>query len=56
MMKLFLSPTEEGRAPRGCAPDVPGQTNGCIDLPKEELTQLKYLLDKTPTKTRRART
>lgn len=44
--KLFLSLTEEGEALKERAICVPGAMQGCIDLPEEELIQLKYLLDK----------
>ena len=54
--KLFLSLTEEGMALRERALEVPGQMNGCIDLPMEELVQLKYLLDKALSKMGRTRT
>ena len=54
--KLFLSLTEKGKALKERALDVPGQMNGCIDLPAEELMQLKYLLDKALTKMGRTRT
>ena len=53
--KLFLSLTEKGKELRARALDVPGQMNGCIDLPKEELMQLKYLLDKALEKMGRTR-
>ena len=39
-----------------CALAVPGQMDGCIDLPTEELMQLKYLLDKALVKMGRTRT
>ena len=54
--KLFLSLTEEGMALRDRALGVPGQMNGCIDLPTEELMQLKYLLDKALLRMGRTRT
>ena len=54
--KLFLSLTEKGVALRERALDVPGQMNGCIDLPTEELAQLKYLLDKALSRMGRTRT
>lgn len=44
--KLFLSLTDEGEALKEKALEVPSLMRGCIDLPKEELLQLKYLLDK----------
>ena len=54
--KLFLSLTEAGMALREKALDVPGQMNGCIDLPTEELAQLKTLLDKALSRMGRTRT
>ena len=54
--KLFLSLTEKGMALRERALEVPGQMHGCIDLPTEELMQLKTLLDKALTKMGRTRT
>jgi len=54
--KLFLSLTEKGAALKEHALDVPGQMNGCIDLPAEELMQLKYLLDKALSRMGRTRT
>lgn len=54
--KLFLSLTEKGAALKERALDVPGQMNGCIDLPAEELMQLKYLLDKALSRMGRTRT
>ena len=44
--KLFLSLTDEGEALKDKAVHVPSAMQGCIDLPKEELLELKYLLDK----------
>ena len=44
--KLFLSLTEAGEALRDKALRVPEAMQGCIDLPEDELRQLKYLLDK----------
>ena len=44
--KLFLSLTEEGEKLKDKAADVPEAMRGCIDLPEEELLQLKQLLDK----------
>ena len=44
--KLFLSLTKRGEALKDKAVDVPPQMRGCIDLPEEELRQLKRLLDK----------
>ena len=43
---LFLSLTEEGEALKDKAVDVPAAMQGCIDLPEEELLQLKQLLEK----------
>jgi len=54
--KLFLSLTEEGKALRERALDVPGQMRGCIHLPTEELKQLKTLLDKALSGMGRTRT
>ena len=53
--KLFLSLTEKGMALRERALEVPGQMNGCIDLPTEELMQLKTLLDKALSRMGRTR-
>ena len=44
--KLFLSLTEQGEALKEKAVSVPAAMRGCIDLPDEELMQLKQLLDK----------
>lgn len=44
--KLFLSLTEAGEALKDRAVAVPEAMRGCIDLPEEELYQLKRLLDK----------
>ena len=44
--KLFLSLTEQGEALKEKAVRVPAAMRGCIDLPEEELLQLKRLLDK----------
>ncbi len=44
--KLFISLTEEGEALKEKAVHVPQAMQGCIDLPPEELMQLKKLLDK----------
>ncbi len=44
--KLFLSLTEKGEALKEKAVGVPQAMQGCIDLPEEELIQLKTLLDK----------
>lgn len=47
--KLFLSLTEEGTALKEKALKVPCAMQGCIGLSKEELIQLKYLLNKALT-------
>ena len=44
--KLFISLTEKGEAMKEQALDVPKAMNGCIDLPEDELKELKRLLDK----------
>lgn len=44
--KLFLSLTAKGEALKEKAVAVPQAMQGCIDLPEEELLQLKSLLDK----------
>ena len=44
--RLLLSLTEQGDALRNKAIDVPREMDGCIPLSDEELTELKYLLDK----------
>lgn len=44
--KLFLSLTDEGEALKERAIRVPAEMQGCIDLPEEELSELKRLLDK----------
>lgn len=54
--KLFLSLTEKGMALKEQALNVPGQMHGCIDLPADELMQLKYLLDKALSRMGRTRT
>ena len=54
--KLFLSLTEEGMARRERALEGPEQMHGCIDLPTEELMQLKTLLDKALSRMGRTRT
>ena len=43
---LFISLTEKGEAMKELALDVPKAMNGCIDLPENELKELKRLLDK----------
>lgn len=44
--KLLLSLTEKGSALKERALKVPPAMQGCIDLPMEELIELKRLLDK----------
>lgn len=44
--KLFLSLTEAGEALKDKALEIPDMMQTCIDLPEEELRQLKTLLDK----------
>ena len=44
--KLYLSLTDEGEALKDRAISVPAEMQGCIDLPEEELSELKRLLDK----------
>ncbi len=44
--KLFLSLTEAGESLKDKAVGVPREMQGCIDLPEEELLQLKRLLDR----------
>lgn len=44
--KLLLSLTEAGESLKDMAVDVPKEMQGCIDLPEEELLQLKRLLDR----------
>ena len=44
--RLLLTLTEAGEALREQALSVPEAMRGCIDLPPEELLQLKHLLDK----------
>lgn len=48
--KLFLSLTEQGESLRNEALRVRQAMQGCIDLPEEELLQLKHLLDKALTR------
>lgn len=43
--KLYLSLTDEGEALKEWAIRVPAEMQGCIDLPEEELSELKRLLD-----------
>ena len=44
--KLYLSLTDEGEALKERAIRVPAEMQGCIDLPEEELSELKRLIDK----------
>ncbi len=44
--KLFLALTDEGEVLKDRAISVPEEMQGCIDLPEEELSELKRLLDK----------
>ena len=44
--KLFISLTEEGEALKEKALSVPQAMRSCIDLPEEELLELKRLLEK----------
>lgn len=44
--KLFLSLTEEGEALKERAVTIPDVVQGSIDLPEEDLIQLKSLLDR----------
>jgi len=48
--RLCLSLTETGHALKDKATGVPEAMHGCIDLPEEELLQLKCLLDKALVK------
>ena len=43
---LFVSLTEAGEALKEEAVKVPGKMAGCVNLPVDELIQLKQLLDK----------
>ena len=47
---LYISLTPEGEALKEKALTVPPAMSGCIDLPPEELWQLKQLLDKALAK------
>ena len=47
---LFITLTEEGEALKEEAVSVPDSMKGCIDLPDEELLELKKLLDKALSK------
>ena len=53
--QLFISLTEAGEALKDEAVKVPEAMGGCIDLPEEELWQLKRLLDKALSNMRRTR-
>ena len=44
--RLFITLTEQGKALRERAAAVPEAMRGCIDLPEQELMQLKSLLDR----------
>ena len=52
---LFITLTESGEALKEEAANVPYSMKGCIDLPDEELWELKELLDKALLKIRRTR-
>ena len=52
---LFITLTEEGEALKEEAVSVPDSMKGCIDLPDEELWELKKLLDKALSKMERKR-
>lgn len=52
---LFITLTEEGEALKEEAVSVPDSMKGCIDLPDEELWELKKLLDKALSKMGRTR-
>ena len=52
---LFITLTEAGEALKEEAVNVPDSMKGCIDLPDEELWELKRLLDKALSKMRRTR-
>ena len=47
---LFITLTEAGEALKEEAVNVPDSMKGCIDLPDEELWELKKLLDKALSK------
>ena len=51
--RLFLSLTDKGEALKERALDIPEAMQRCIDLPEEELLQLKYLLNKALTRMER---
>jgi DNA-binding MarR family transcriptional regulator len=53
--RLMLSLTKAGEALRERALSVPEAMRGCIDLPPEELHQLKQLLDKALARMGRTR-
>ena len=44
--KLFISLTKAGRALEETALKIPQAIQGCIDLPEDEIMELKRLLDK----------
>ena len=44
--KLYLSLTAEGEALKDRALSIPQTMRGCLDMPEEELVQLKHLLGK----------
>ena len=44
--KLYIELTEAGAALREDALSVPREMTGCLDLPKEDLIELKRILDK----------
>ena len=48
--RLYLFLTETGEALKERALEIPRLMRGCIDLPAEELQQLKHLLDKALTR------
>ncbi len=48
--RLLISLSEQGSALKERAVEVPREMMGCIDLPAEELAQLKYLLDRALAK------
>ena len=52
---LFITLTEAGEALKEEAANVPDSMKGCIDLPDEELLELKRLLDKALSRMGRTR-
>lgn len=50
--KLFITLTDEGRALEKKALDVPEKMQGCINLSKDEMIELKTLLDAALNKMR----